>query len=68
MQGFCDTSGYLLDAAHGLHIELLRRELDSRVAGVDTGKFDMLGDGIELDVAVLRHGIHLYLFRALNEL
>ena len=64
--------GYLaadaLDAAHGLHVELLRRELDGGVARVHAGKLDVLGDGVGDDFAVLCHGIHLHLLGVLDEL
>ena len=32
------------------------------------GELDVFGDGVKLYVAVLRHGIHLYLFCSLYEL
>lgn len=37
-------------------------------AGVYAGELDVFGDGVKLYVAVLRHGIHLYLFCSLYEL
>ena len=60
--------GNLLDAAHRLHIELLRGELDCGVARMDTGKLDMLRDGVKFDFSVLRHCVHLNLLGLLNEL
>ena len=57
-----------LDAAHRLHIELLRRELYGGIARVNTGKLDVLADGVCQYVAVLGHGVHLYLLGMLDKL
>jgi hypothetical protein len=47
-----DLTADALDAAHGLDIQFLRRQLEGGVAGVDTGKLDVLTDGISHDLAV----------------
>ena len=57
-----------LDAADGLTIQFLWRELDGGIARMDTGKLDVLADGIGDNLTVLGHGIHLHLLGMLNEL
>ena len=42
MKGLGDLPTDALDTAYGLHIEFLWWELDGGVAGMDTGKLDML--------------------------
>ena len=56
-----------LDAAHGLHIELLRRELNGSITRMDTGIFDVFADGISNDFTILSHSIHFHLFCMLDE-
>ena len=60
-------AGDALDAAHGLHIELLRRKLYGGIARVHTGIFDVFANGIGYDFTVLCHGIHLHLLGMLYE-
>ncbi len=57
-----------LHTAHGLNIEFLWRELYCSVAGVYTGKLDMLRNGVSNDLTVFCHGIHLNLLGMLDEL
>ncbi len=59
---------YALDAAHGLHIKFLWRELYGGISGVDTGKLYVFGYGIGDDLTVLCHGIHLHLLGVFHEL
>ena len=68
MECLCNLSTDTFNAAYCLHIELLRRELDGGVTRMDTGKLNMLGDGIGQNLTILCHGIHLNLLGILNEL
>lgn len=68
VQGLGDLARYLLDSADGLDIQFLRREADGGVAGMDAGELYVLGDGVELDLAVLGHGVHLDFLGLLDEL
>ena len=68
MQSLCDLTTDTLDTANGLHIELLPRELDRRIARVDTSELDMLTDRIGDDLATLCDVIDLYLLGVLDEL
>ena len=63
-----NLTGNLLDAAHRLHIEFLRGELDGGIARMHAGELDMLADGIGDNLAVTRHGIHFHLLGVLQEL
>lgn len=45
-----NRAGDLLDPADGLHVKLLRRELDRGVPGMDTGIFNVLRDGVGKDL------------------
>ena len=68
MQFLGNLLAHALDAAHCLAIEFLRRELYGGVARVDSGKLDVLTDGIGDNLAVARHGIHLHLLGMLDKL
>ena len=68
MQRGGNLTAHALDAAHGLDVELLRRQLQRGVARVDTGKLDVLTDGISQNLTVARHGIEVNLLGVLNEL
>ena len=68
VQLFGDLLTDALDATHGLDIQLLRRELDRRIAGVYTRKLDVLTDRIHHDLAMISHSIHLYLLGMFDEL
>ena len=57
-----------LDAAYGLHIQFLRRELNRRITRVYTRKLDVLADRIHHDLAMIGHGIHLHLLGVFDEL
>ena len=68
MKFLCNLSTDALDAPDRLNIEFLRWELDGGITAVDTGKLDMLGDGIGQNLTIAGHGIHLNLLRVLYEL
>ncbi len=68
IESFSNRSRHLLDAAHCLDVEFLRRELDSSVTTVHTGKLNMLGDSISLYFAMVGNGIHFYFLGVLHEL
>ena len=68
MQFLSNLTAYTLTAAHGLYIELLRRELDGSVARVNAGELDVLRDSVSDNLAVLCHSIHLDLLSMLDEL
>ena len=68
MQRLGNLTGDALDAANGLYIKFLRRELDGGVARMHTGKLDMLGDGISQDFTVTGHSVHLDLLGMFDEL
>ena len=57
-----------LDATYRLHIKLLRRKLDSGIAGMYAGKLYMLADSIRDDFPILRYGIHFHFLGMLYEL
>ena len=67
MQCLGNLSGDAFDAAHRLHIEFLRRELNGSIAGVNARKLNVLTDGIGKNLAVLGHSVHLYLLGVLDE-
>ena len=70
--GDAQLAGYLaadtLDTTHGLHIQLLRRELDSGITRMNTGKFNVLTDRVCNDFAVTGHCIHLHLLGMFDKL
>ena len=68
MEGRSYLLAYALDTAHGLNIQLLGRELDGGVARVNTGKLDMLADGIGQYLSLLGDSVHLYLLSMLDKL
>ena len=59
-----NRAGDLLDPADGLHVKLLRRELDRGVPGMDTGIFNVLRDGVGKDLTIVGHRVELYLLAA----
>ena len=67
MQLGSNLLGYLLDAAHGLVVELLWRELDRGIARVHTGKLDVLRDSVCYNLTLVGHGIHLNLLGTFDE-
>ena len=67
MEFFCYLATDALDAAHGLDIEFLGRELDGGVAGMYACKLDVLRDGIGQYFTVACHGVHLNLLGVLDE-
>ena len=68
MEGRSYLLAYALNTAHGLNIQLLGRELDGGVARVNTGKLDMLADGIGQYLSLLGDSVHLYLLGMLDKL
>ena len=67
-QGIGNLAGDLLDPPDRFHIELLRRELDGRITGMNAGIFDMFRDGIGQDLSFIGDGIELDLLASLHEL
>ena len=63
-----DHARGMLDAAHRRGLEVLRRHNERRIARVDAGILDVLRDVVHDQLAVLRDGVHLNLFRALEVL
>ena len=68
MQGFRYLTRDALDAANRLYIQLLWRELDRSITGMNTSKLDMLRDGISQNLPILSHCIHLYLLGMFDKL
>ena len=67
MQGLSYLTRDALDAANGLYIQLLWRELNRGITRMYAGKLDMLRDGISQDLTILSHSIHLYLLGMFNK-
>ena len=57
-----------LDTSHRFDIELLRRQLQSGITRVDTGKLNVLTNGISHDFSLLSHAIEVYFLGMLNKL
>ena len=53
LQSLGYLAGYLLDPAGGLHVQLLRRELNGRIARVYARELDVLRDGVGYDGTVV---------------
>ena len=57
----------LLDTAGCFEVDLLCREYQCRVTGMDTGKLDMFGDCVLDHFAIHGYRVEFYLFRPLQE-
>ena len=67
MQLFGYLSANALNSAYRFDVNLLRGELYGGIARVNTGKLDVLADGVGQYFAVFGHGIHLYFLGMFDE-
>ncbi|GKT92902.1 LOW QUALITY PROTEIN: hypothetical protein Ct61P_10752 [Colletotrichum tofieldiae] len=68
VQGSANLAGGLLDSSDGLGLQILGRQDEGCVTGVDTSVLDVLGDEVANDNTVLGNGVHLDLLGVLNVL
>ena len=67
MQLFGYLTANAFNSAYRFYVNLLWRELDGGIARVNTGKLDVLADGVGQYFSVFGHGIHLYFLGMFDE-
>ncbi|GKT45601.1 LOW QUALITY PROTEIN: uncharacterized protein ColSpa_05782 [Colletotrichum spaethianum] len=66
VQGSTNLASGLLDSGDGLGLQILGRQDEGGVTGVDTSVLNMLGDEVANDNTVLGNGVHLNFLGILN--